>query len=617
MTITRKVILPTLLILGIGFLGLLLVQTQNDLRASAATEQSNMEFLFQTWQSRLQAMESFAVALAMETAQNPEVEAAFAAKDRERLTELTLPAYLALDEEFDIPQNQFHLPPATSFLRLHQLDSFGDDLSTFRFTVLEANATNKPVSGLEIGRGGLGMRGVVPVNYQNNHIGTVEFGLNVDQKLLTDLKNQYGVDWQILLRREPAEIATFTGAVANATGPTEDLILQASTLETPFFASTAVYDQVLTNKPIFSNDIKVNNTEYAIYSAPLYDFSQNIIGVVEIVADRTSILQAQSEKVVTTAVLSIFTLAVVGAGLVFITTRILHPIQDLTEAASAIASGDLNRAVPVASNDELGILAKDFNVMTENLKEMLENLEQRVNERTHALETSMEISQRLSNILAQNQLVAEVVEQVSKAFNYYHVHIYVLDKSTNELIMAGGTGTAGKMMLAKGHKILSGRGLVGQAANTGELVMVPDVSQVANWLPNPLLPDTKSEAAVPIIYRAEVLGVLDVQQNSVNGLNEEDAKILQSIASQVAIALHNARLHEEVQARIDRETTINEINRRIRSAGDIDTVLRVAAREIGLAINAQKTSVQLGHDVVEGNGRAELTGDASSHTRRN
>lgn len=119
-------------------------------------------------------------------------------------------------------------------MRLHQLDSFGDDLSTFRFTVLEANATNQPVSGLEIGRGGLGMRGVVPVNYQNNHIGTVEFGLNVDQKLLADLKNQYGVDWQILLRREPAEIATFTGAVADAVGPTEELILQASTLETPF-----------------------------------------------------------------------------------------------------------------------------------------------------------------------------------------------------------------------------------------------------------------------------------------------------------------------------------------------------------------------------------------------
>lgn len=160
MTITRKVILPTLLILGIGFLGLLLVQTQNDLQSRHhQNEQSNMEFLFQTWQSRLQAMESFAVALALETAQNPEVEAAFAAKDRERLTELTLPAYLALDEAFDIPQSQFHLPPATSFLRLHQLSSFGDNLSTFRFTVLEANAINKPVSGLEIGRGGLGCAG--------------------------------------------------------------------------------------------------------------------------------------------------------------------------------------------------------------------------------------------------------------------------------------------------------------------------------------------------------------------------------------------------------------------------------------------------------------------------
>ncbi|MCA9876104.1 MAG: hypothetical protein KC441_20670, partial [Anaerolineales bacterium] len=219
MKITRKLLVPTLLLVGIGLISLLLVQTFNDLRDSTIQEQENLEFLNQAFQSRLQAMESFAVALALETAQNEEVQAAFAARDRERLAELTLPAYQALDEEFNIPQHQFHLPPATSFLRLHQPDNFGDDLSSFRFTVLQANEAKQPTSGLEIGRGGLGMRGVVPVNYQGSHIGTVEFGLNVDQNLIEELKKQYDADWQILLSRKPAEIATFAGSVANASGP--------------------------------------------------------------------------------------------------------------------------------------------------------------------------------------------------------------------------------------------------------------------------------------------------------------------------------------------------------------------------------------------------------------
>lgn len=603
MKLTRKLLIPTLLLVGIGFVGLLITQTLNDLRDARVTEQNNMEFLSQALQSRLQAMESFAVALALENAENPEIQAAFAARDRERLTELTLPAYLTLDQEFSVPQNQFHLPPATSFLRLHQLDSFGDDLSSFRFTVLQANELKQPVSGLEIGRGGLGMRGVAPVSYQNEHIGTVEFGLNVDQSFIDDLKNQYGADWQILLRREPAEIATFTGAVAEAVGPSDDLILQASTLETSFFAPEDSYARVLANEPVLSNNIQFNDTEFTIYSVPLYDFSENIIGVVEIISDRTAILQAQTNKTQTTSLIAVLTLFVVGLGTVLIATKVLHPIQDIAEMATAITAGDLSRTIPVSSNDELGTLANDFNIMAGNLKDLIETLEQRVSERTHALETSMQVSQSLTTILDQEQLLSEVVEQIRTAFDYYNVQIYLFDETASKLVMAGGTGQAGQIMLAKGYALKSGQGLIGQAAANNELVLVSDVQAAPNWLPNPLLPETRAELAVPITYRSEVMGVLDVQHHVVGDLDEEDARTLQLIAAQVAIALRNVRLYEEVQVIAVRESTVNEINQRIRSAADIDTVLRIAAKEIGQATNARRASIKLGHNTPD-NGRS-------------
>ena len=182
------------------------------------------------------------------------------------------------------------------------------------------------------------------------------------------------------------------------------------------------------------------------------------------------------------------------------------------------------------------------------LEAMRVNLEAHVEERTHAFEISAEVSRRLSTFLDPQQLVAEVVKDVKQAFGYYHAQIYLLDKLNNDLVLAGGTGEAGKTLMERGHKLASGRGLVGRAAQNRTSVLVQDTIGNPAWLPNALLPETKSEIAVPITVGDEVLGVLDVQQNVVDGLNEQDVKLLQAIASQVAIALQNANQYTRTQS---------------------------------------------------------------------
>lgn len=227
------------------------------------------------------------------------------------------------------------------------------------------------------------------------------------------------------------------------------------------------------------------------------------------------------------------------------------------------------------------------------VRKLASTLEKRVIERTKSLAASSEVSRRLSTILDPNRLVFEVVEQIKNAFNYYHVHIYLKNETSGDLVLAGGTGEVGKILLTRGHKISQGKGLVGRAAETNALILVSDTTADPNWLPNELLPDTKSEIAVPIALGSEVLGVLDVQQKVVNGLKQEDADLLQTISYQVAVALRNAQTYSQTQQVAERETLINEISRKIQNTATIEQALQVTVRELGSALGAKDSRVVL------------------------
>jgi GAF domain-containing protein len=317
--------------------------------------------------------------------------------------------------------------------------------------------------------------------------------------------------------------------------------------------------------------------------------------VLTVVAEK-SIFQAIRPAysiVILTVILSIAATVVASTTGAAIVSNIVRPIEALARAAQEVAAGDLSGSVEVTRRDELGLLAETFNDMTSRLRDLVGKLEQRVAERTRAMETGVEVGRRLSSILDQHQLVLAVAEEVQKAFDYYHAQIYIFDEAGENLVMAGGTGEAGQAMLARGHKISRGKGLVGRAAETRQPVLVPDTSQDPNWLPNPLLPETKAEVAVPIAVGERVLGVLDVQHNIVNGLTERDSQLLQSISGQVAVAVQNARLYALARQQADRETLVNAISQRIQTATTVEALLQIASRELAQSLGATRASIQL------------------------
>jgi nitrate/nitrite-specific signal transduction histidine kinase len=275
-----------------------------------------------------------------------------------------------------------------------------------------------------------------------------------------------------------------------------------------------------------------------------------------------------------------------------IARRIIQPVQTITETAGVFGAGDLMARAPITSDDEMGVLAGAFNNMARQLRDRVVTLERHAAEQTKALATFREVS-RLSAMLDEKQLVTEVVDRVKDAFHYYHATIYFYDEAKENLVMAGGTGESAQKYLSEGNKIPKGKGPVGRAAETNTPVLVGDISREPGWHPNPMFPKTKSELAVPIAVGDQVLGVLDVQQNILNGMTQVDASLLQSIAHQLALAVRNARAYTPSRQQAEREALIASLCQKILETTSVEEALRVAVRELGLALDSRETRVVL------------------------
>jgi len=216
--------------------------------------------------------------------------------------------------------------------------------------------------------------------------------------------------------------------------------------------------------------------------------------------------------------------------------------------------------------------------------------------RAEELQSVAEIATKASSVSDVNEMLNVVVESTKSAFELYHSHIYLLDESQTNLVLTAGAGEPGRQMVSEKRTIALDheRSLVARAARTNQGAISNDVTQEPDFLPNPLLPDTKSEMAIPISISDKVLGVLDIQADYVGRFSNEDISIITTLAQQIATSLQNARTFAQAQQQADREARLNIISQKIQSATTVDAVLQIAARELGHTLGAPITIAQLG-----------------------
>lgn len=321
-------------------------------------ERRELVSLFSQLEDKVEGEKRLASALATYVSNQPELKSYLASGDRTALQKSTLPAFKQLKDAFGLRQFQFHEPPATSYFRVHKTEKFGDDLSGFRETVVITNQDRKPVSGIEKGVAGLGIRGLAPVFVEGRHWGSVEFGFSLGAFFFEQAKEGTGADF-VVSRPKGNQLEPYVSTLQG-----NSRLLSAEQLQ-----------RVVAGESVFSQ-LDVNGRHLAVYARVLKDFSGQPAAVVQVAMNRDSYL-AMLDRSFMDSVLVAIAFIVLGLILAVVITRsITQPLKVMRIAVDNISQGDgdLTQKIKVDGHHELADIAHSINRFIDNIELLVKSL---------------------------------------------------------------------------------------------------------------------------------------------------------------------------------------------------------------------------------------------------
>jgi PAS domain S-box-containing protein len=241
------------------------------------------------------------------------------------------------------------------------------------------------------------------------------------------------------------------------------------------------------------------------------------------------------------------------------------------ETPLAVLGGEIIGKISVEEDEENPLSDEDLDFIQSVSAQVAEALEAaRLFEQTQdalseqerlstQLETVAQVSTAASTVLEVDALLQAVVDLTKASFGLYHTHIYLVDSESKKLALRAGADQVGRLMTLEGRQIgFHDESIVARAARSKDGVVENDVRRIIDFLPNPLLPNTRAELAVPLIVGDTVIGVLDLQADQVDYFTEEDLNIHRTLASQIAVAVQNASLFAE---QVETSEKLREVDR--------------------------------------------------------
>jgi methyl-accepting chemotaxis protein len=378
----RQILVP--LVFGVAAIVALLIwqSTNKQVELLSAKDKAGLEHQHALLTALLDENAEKLLALAISVANEPGVRRAVAEQDREELTRLVSPSFKLLRER-GLSNLHFHVPPATSLLRVYKPENYGDDLS-FRPMVVAVNAEPKPLTGIEAGRPGLALRGIAPINYQGQHVGSVEASQFIRGEFLTRIKEHTQADLSVYVSESLMAFMSGATAQLEMDAPT-GFKVYASTTEARLPIEANRYQRVVDTGASDITQVSSQNHSYTVMLAPLSDYQGHVLAVVELSVPRDAFLKEIARNRTTNLVYGASLVLALSLAIgVYVHRSVLKPIALLQQGSERISGGDLVYRLNVKASNEVAHLADTFNAMASRMQETLRDEQRR---REHLEET--------------------------------------------------------------------------------------------------------------------------------------------------------------------------------------------------------------------------------------
>ncbi|MFC1936701.1 GAF domain-containing protein [Chloroflexota bacterium] len=194
--------------------------------------------------------------------------------------------------------------------------------------------------------------------------------------------------------------------------------------------------------------------------------------------------------------------------------------------------------------------------------------------RATLLHAAARAAKSFASILDFEQMLIQAVEIICEEFGFYYSGVFLVGTERKWAVLTAGKGAAGKAMLAEGHKLeVGGNSMIGDCVANKEARISLDVGEEAVFFKNPHLPKTRSEMGLPLIVGEKVLGALTVQSVEEAAFTQEDISTLQAMADQLAVAIENARLHQNAERRAKYFKAANQVGHTLASILNLEKLL--------------------------------------------